>query len=374
MKSHLTKHVQDLYNLSIKYNDLKLLLYSNIGIVFSNTLINITQKSLSKCLYLSFKTKSQKIVNLIKRKRKPCNTNYFVPIINLSSYNFSNQEKQQLKLGLDYCFFDKNIDIQTFLAANMEYLADNIKGNIYNKSFKYFHEFLCGYTDIFTNNIYATKDPNCHNLRGMIQNNDIVVVQGDKDSSVVIMKKSDYVTKLDTMIDGGIMKGTNIETNDKTLKELSQFQDFLYTNFHKYERYMQPDSNQPARLYGTAKTHKFETLENITLANMRFRPIIDQIGTFTYNAAKVISDYLRSLCKNEYSINDTTKFSSMLSLIPLLQNDEKDVSDDDESLFTNIPLEQTINYIIEQIYVHKKLMPIRRQYFVSPIKTLSSKH
>ena len=374
MKSHLTKHVQDLYNLSIKYNDLKSLLYLNIGIVFGNTLINIAQKSLSKRLYLSFKTKSQKIVNLIKCKRKPCNTNYFVPIINLSNYNLSNQEKQQLKLGLDYCFFDKNIDVRAFLAANMEYLADNVKGNIYHKSLKYFHEFLRGYTDIFANNIYATKDPNCHNLRGMIQNNDIVVVQGDKDSSVVIMKKSDYVTKLDTMIDGGIMKGTNIETNDEMLKELSQFQDFLYTNFHKYERYMQPDSNQPAHLYGTAKTHKFETLENITLANMRFRPIIDQIGMFTYNAAKVISDYLRSLCKNEYSINDTQRFSSMLSLIPLLQNDEKDVSDDDESLFTNIPLEQTINYIIEQIYVHKKLMPIRRQYFVSLIKTLSSKH
>ena len=40
----------------------------------------------------------------------------------------------------------------------------------------------------------------------MIQNKDIVVGKGDKGSSVVIMKKSDYVTKLDTMIDDGIMK------------------------------------------------------------------------------------------------------------------------------------------------------------------------
>ena len=47
-----------------------------------------------------------------------------------------------------------------------------------------------------------------HNLRGMIQNKDIVVVKGDKDSGVVIMKKSDCVTKLDTMIDDGIIKGT----------------------------------------------------------------------------------------------------------------------------------------------------------------------
>ena len=112
----------------------------------------------------------------------------------------------------------------------------------------------------------------------MIQNKDIVVVKGDKDPSVVIMKKSDDVTKLDTMIDDGIMKGTYVESTDNTLKELSRFQDFLYRNSHKYECYkhMQPDSNQPAHLYGTTKTHRFETLEDITVANMKFQPIIDQ--------------------------------------------------------------------------------------------------
>ena len=94
MKIYLTKHVQDLYNLWIQYNDLKSLLYSNIGTVLGNTLITIAQRLLSKRRCLSFKTKTQKIVNLIKRKRKPCSTNYSVPIINWSSF------KQQLKLGL----------------------------------------------------------------------------------------------------------------------------------------------------------------------------------------------------------------------------------------------------------------------------------
>ena len=106
----------------------------------------------------------------------------------------------------------------------------------------------------------------------MIQNKDIVVVKGDKDSSVVIMKKSDYITKLDTMIDDSIIKGNYVETTDNMLKELSRFQGFLYRNFHNYEHYkdMKPDSNQPVRLYGTAKTHKYETLEAITVANLNF--------------------------------------------------------------------------------------------------------
>ena len=167
----------------------------------------------------------------------------------------------------------------------------------------------------------------------MIQNKDIVVVKGDTDSSVVIMKKLDYAIKLDTMIDYGIMKGTHVETNDNTLKELLLFQDFLYRNFRNYERYedMQPDSNQPARLYGTAKTHKFESLENIIVVNLKFRPIIDQTRTFMYNLAKVISDYVTTLCKNGYSINGTQNFPSMLSSIPPLQDDEEDVSYDFES-------------------------------------------
>ena len=114
------------------------------------------------------------------------------------------------------------------------------------------------------------------------------------------------------MIDDDIMKDTYIKTIDNTLKELLRFQDFLYRNFYSYEHYMQPDSNQPARLYGIAKTHIFETLEETTVANLKFRPITNQTGTVTYNAAKVISDYFRPLCKNEYSINDTQKFLSIL--------------------------------------------------------------
>ena len=49
-----------------------------------------------------------------------------------------------------------------------------------------------------------------NNFCGTTQNKDIAVVKGDKVSSVVIMKKSNYVTKLHTSIDDGIMKGPNV--------------------------------------------------------------------------------------------------------------------------------------------------------------------
>ena len=51
----------------------------------------------------------------------------------------------------------------------MESLADNFKGRIDPGNLELFHEFLSSYTDIFTINIYATKDYTYHNLSGLIQ-------------------------------------------------------------------------------------------------------------------------------------------------------------------------------------------------------------
>ena len=39
---------------------------------------------------------------------------------------------------------------------------------------------------------------------------------------------------------------------------------------------MLPKSNQPGQLYGTAKTHKFDNIDDIALENLKFRQIIAQ--------------------------------------------------------------------------------------------------
>ena len=59
---------------------------------------------------------------------------------------------------------------------------------------------------------------------------------------------------------------------------------------------MQLYSNQPAHLYGIAKTHEFETLEDITAANMNFPPITNQNGTFTYDWNVYINKMMRKIC------------------------------------------------------------------------------
>ena len=42
---------------------------------------------------------------------------------------------------------------------------------------------------------------------------------------IVIMKKSDYRDKMEIIIDGGVIKGTHIETTNNMLKELFEYQD-----------------------------------------------------------------------------------------------------------------------------------------------------
>ena len=121
---------------------------------------------------------------------------------------------------------------------------------------------------------------------------------------------------------------------------------------------MYPVSNQPGKIYGTAKTHKFEHTYQIDINSLKFRPIIDQTGTYLYNAAKVISNNLKPLTKNQYSINDKQSIADTIKSLPPLQKDEEDVSYDVESLFTNIPVQDTIYYILNQIYVGGKLNPI----------------
>ena len=46
---------------------------------------------------------------------------------------------------------------------------------------------------------------------------------------------------------------------------------------------MRAMSNQPGHIYATAKIHKFNSLHEINIDNLKFRPIFSQIGTYNYN-------------------------------------------------------------------------------------------
>ena len=114
-------------------------------------------KSSAKHRSLSFKKKNKKLANRIRSKKQVVIKHYFVPIINISKYVFSNKEEQQLKLGFKHSFVDKN-NIRRLLASNLERITERVENYLDHVQVENFLEFMRAYTDIVTNNIFATKD------------------------------------------------------------------------------------------------------------------------------------------------------------------------------------------------------------------------
>ena len=120
---------------------------------------------------------------------------------------------------------------------------------------------------------------------------------------------------------------------------------------------MRPVLNQPARFFATANTDKFDDHSLINLDDLKFRSIIDQSNTYTYNAAKIVSDYLQPLAHNDYVIKDTVTFAEIIKS-DVLDPDEGYVLYDVESLFPSIPVKKTIDYMITEIYDNKVIEPM----------------
>ena len=107
-----------------------------------------------------------------------------------------------------------------------------------------------------------------------------------------------------------------------------------------------PSGSAPARIYGTPKTHKFSTSDSFP----KLRSIVSSISTFNYNLARFLCDLLSPLVPNDYSCKDTFSFVSQIKNANLSKKFL--VSYDVTSLFTNIPLQETIDIAINLIFNH----------------------
>ena len=113
-----------------------------------------------------------------------------------------------------------------------------------------------------------------------------------------------------------------------------------------------PTASRPGRFYGTAKRHKVD--EGCTDVNqLPVRPIISNIGTATYKTSKYLAKLLAPLTKSEYTINSTKEFIAYTKKLKVGKEYEM-ISFDVSNLFTNVPLELTIDLILKK--VHQKKM------------------
>ena len=123
---------------------------------------------------------------------------------------------------------------------------------------------------------------------------------------------------------------------------------------------MRPTSSQPARLFATRKTHRFIDIKQLNINKLH--PIIDQTGTHLYDCSKINAQYLQPLAINQYTISETLSFPDILKE-NLLDSNEEYVSYVVDLVFTIIPLGETIDFILDEIYFQKKLEPFVRNQF-----------
>ena len=119
-----------------------------------------------------------------------------------------------------------------------------------------------------------------------------------------------------------------------------------------YER-LYPSSSRPGLFFGLAKVHKLKE-DTYSISNLPLRPVISNIGTATYEISKYLANLLQPLTKNEYTIDSTKHFVEKIrgERIP---SDHELVSFDVVSLFTNVPLDFTINLILDKVYREKAI-------------------
>ena len=81
------------------------------------------------------------------------------------------------------------------------------------------------------------------------------------------------------------------------------------------------------------------------------RPILSATGTYNYALAKWLDEKLKPLSVNRYTISDTFAFAEEIQNLEVDENDIL-VSYDVTSLFTNVPLKETIEMIAEKAFVN----------------------
>ena len=128
----------------------------------------------------------------------------------------------------------------------------------------------------------------------------------------------------------------------------------IFFNETEYDK-LYCSGSAPARIYGTPKMHKFSSKDSFP----KSRPIVSSIGTFNYNLTRFLCDLLSPLVPNDYSCKDTYSFFSQIKNANLSKVFV--VSYDVTSLFTNIPLQETIDIAINLVFNHNSNLNITRK-------------
>ena len=328
---------------------------------------DLVQTYIKKCE----KTHEKKLQNIgVYNHLRPCDPNRVIH--NLSSKPVPERVKTLLAFGLDFslpCWklsffqyhlaFEKLINSLSSLPLRDNVCFDAVKRGIVTISHRYFHNFKTA--KVFSP-IFSRKDISL--LRNFASDKSRIVTRPDKGKGVVIIDRSSYVDKLETILNDRskfvvvsepILK-TIRQVEDKINRLLSKLKSLSMISEELYKR-LYVSGSTPGILYGLPKIHKALT---------PLRPIFSACGTPAYGLAKFFVPILAPLTKNEYTVLNSYEFVTEVSQLGL--NLPRDgifmASFDVESLFTNIPLHETIDICMDSLFSSASdVLGITSKYF-----------
>ena len=193
-------------------------------------------------------------------------------------------------------------------------------------------------------------------LKELQSDTSIVILPADKGRSTVMLNREDYLEKCMDHINNGpyqlLNKDPTTKIKTKTLKQLKVLKDNEFID-NKLFYYLKPTDSPAPRFYGQPKIQK---------PRVPIRPIVSYSGSPLYNLNKYIANILKAYVRDENkNTKNSTMFSHYIRNVPI-EDDEILISFDVTSLYTNIPIIDTLNIIKDYVnsddqFIRKTAIP-----------------
>ncbi|KAL5251675.1 hypothetical protein ACHWQZ_G014720 [Mnemiopsis leidyi] len=195
-------------------------------------------------------------------------------------------------------------------------------------------------------------------LKELSKNSEIVIMKPDKGSGIVILNRSDYIDKMMDII-GDTTKfklaanqdvyaiSRTIETRVRNYLRVHVKNPGLISEDQYTELY--PNGSHIGVMYGLPKVHK---------RGNPMRPICSAVGTATYQLGKFVAKIIQPTAVSSHGtdLNDTFQFVSQLRDLDFQESIM--ASFDVQSLFTNVPLAETIDVCMDKLYRGNGNIPV----------------
>ncbi|XP_021965743.1 uncharacterized protein LOC110860936 [Folsomia candida] len=242
-------------------------------------------------------------------------------IVNLSHRELTEDETKALQLGLNYALpYFKHKDLIIEAGINIELCLNDFeitevhKNKIRSGISRILHSEINKPDEVSRN--YEWLKPICKNLK---QDKYITIVPADKGNMTVILSTTKYDEKVQELLNDP--NYTIIPTDPTKLVEQE-----IHTLIPKF--------------YGLPKIHK---------DGVPFRPIVDFRNSPSYNLAHFLNKILKCVTsKFPTSLKNSYEFADKIKNFIVPPNHEL-VSFDVTSLFTRVPIQQTLNYIKKRL-------------------------